>query len=173
MKPTFFKVLSFWVLPGLIAGAGFLSIALISGALATTVWAIPDAIAQTIGVTAPAGYSFEPVPVLVGIAVHLALSIGLGIIFTGFARWRQLHGWLLVAAAAVFITIETPMALWAVMHTLLPATTFQFFLAAIPLWGSVLGHYLYALILGLLLARHPFTASWKPRASTAEVERRA
>ncbi|HEX7737775.1 MAG TPA: hypothetical protein VF458_23200 [Ktedonobacteraceae bacterium] len=50
---------------------------------------------------------------------------------------------------------------WAVLHTLLPATTFQFYLAAIPLWGSLVGHYLYALILGLLLARSPFVAAWQ------------
>ena len=169
MKPAFFSVLSLWVLPGLIAGAAFLVIALVTGALATTAWAMPDAIAQTIGVAAPAGYGFALVPVVVGIAVHLALSIGLGVLFTAFARWRRLHGWVLVAAAVLFITIETPTALWVVMHTLLPAPTFQSFLAALPWWGSVLGHYLYALILGLLLVFSPFTAAWKPQPPTTQL----
>jgi hypothetical protein len=171
MKTAVFKARSLWVLPGLIAGVVFLVIALVTGALTTTAWAMPDAIAQTMGIAAPAEYSFALVPVVVGIAVHLALSIGLGALFTAFARGLRLHGWLLVAAAVLFITIETPIALWGVMHTLLPATTFQFFLAAIPWWGSVLGHYLYALILGLLLARSPFIAARKPRrqeASTAQ-----
>src|ERR687888_466652 len=96
MKKSFPNALSFWVLPGFIAGVVFLSIALITGALVTTFWAMPDAIAHALGIAAPAGYGFAPVPVLVGIAVHLAFSIGLGIIFTAFARWRQLHGWILV-----------------------------------------------------------------------------
>jgi hypothetical protein len=163
MKNVFFNAFSLWVLPGLIAGTVFLVTVLVAGALATTPWAMPDAIAQTIGMAAPAGYGFALVPVLVGIAVHLALSIGLCALFTACARGLRLHGWILLAAAGIFITIETPVALWGVMHTLLPATTFQFFLAAIPWWGSVLGHYLYALVLGLLLALSPFIAPWKPR----------
>jgi len=124
MRISYFNTLSRWVLPGLIAGAVFLVIALVTGALATTVWAMPDAIAQTIGIAAPARYSFALAPVLVGIAVHLALSIGLGAMFTAFAWKLRLHGWKLVAAAVLFITIETPIALWVVMNNVLPATTF-------------------------------------------------
>lgn len=169
MKPPLFNALSLWVLPGLIAGSVFLVIVLVAGAFATTAWAMPDAIAQTIGIAAPGGYGFALVPVLVGIAVHLALSIGLGAMFTAFARWRRLHGWILVAAAVIFIAIETPTALWVVMHTLLPATTFHYYLAAIPVWGSVLGHCLYGLILGLLLVLNPFIATWRPQQPTARL----
>lgn len=169
MKTSFFNFLSLWVLPGLIAGVAFLLIALVAGALSTTVWAMPDGIAQTVGVAAPIGYGFALVPVLVGVVVHLALSIGLGAIFTAFAHWRHLHGWMLVVAAVIFITIETPVALWVVMYNLLPAATFHFFLAAIPLWGSVLGHYMYALILGLLLVLNPFTTEWKPQQPTPQL----
>ncbi|HEU5200564.1 MAG TPA: hypothetical protein VFU32_13075 [Ktedonobacterales bacterium] len=170
MRTSFFNTLSRWVLPGLIAGAVFLAVALVTGALATTVWAMPDAIAQTIGIAAPAGYGFALVPVVVGIAVHLALSIGLGAMFTALAWRLRLHGWIVVAAAVLFITIETPVALWVVMNNLLPATTFHFFLAAIPWWGSVLGHYLYALVLGLLLARSPLIAARKRQQPTPRLE---
>lgn len=173
MKTSFSKALSFYVLPGLIAGVVFLAVALITGALTTTVWAMPDGIARVVGIAAPAGYGFALLPVLVGVAVHLALSIALGALFTVFARLLWLHGWKLVVAAAIFVSIETATALWVVMHNLLPATTFSFFLAAIPWWGSVLGHYLYALILGLLLARSPFVAAWKTRQSTSRLEARA
>lgn len=169
MKPSYFNTLSLWVLPGLIAGTVFLVTVLVVGALTTTAWAMPDAIAQTIGIAASAGYGFSLVPVVVGIAVHLALSIGLGALFTALARWRRLHGWMLVAAAFLFITIETPVALWGVMHTLLSAPTFQFFLAAIPWWGSVLGHYLYALALGLFLAFSPFIAARKQQQSSTQL----
>ena len=170
MKTSFSNVIALWVLPGLIAGILFLVIALISGALATTVWAMPEGIAHVTGIAAPANYSFALVPVLVGITIHLALSIVLGIIFTAFVQWRHLHDWLLILAAAIFVSIETPIALWVVMHPLLPASTFSFFLSAIPWWGSVLGHYVYALTLGLLLMLNPFTASWKPQQPLAARE---
>lgn len=159
--PSLKNAFSLWVLPGLLAGMAFLAIALVAGALGTTFWAMPDGIAQVVGVAAPANYSFALLPVLVGIAVHLALSIVLGVIFTALVYKRHLPGWLLLVAAALFVTIETPIALWGVMHTMLPAKTFYFFLGADPLWGSILGHYVYALVLGLLVGLHPKVAAWK------------
>jgi hypothetical protein len=163
MKKTFFGFLSLWILPGLIAGLVFLAIVLLAGALSTSVWAMPDGIARTVGIATPAHYGFAPIPVLVGVVVHLALSIILGAIFTAFVRWRRLHGWILLLAAALFISIETPIALWGIMHTLLPAATFYYFLAAVPLWGSVVGHYMYAQSLGMFVALSPFTTAWKPQ----------
>jgi hypothetical protein len=160
MKKSFSNTLSFWVLPGFSAGVVFLSIALVTGAVATNFWAMPDAIAHTIGIATPAGYGFALVPVLVGIAVHLAVSIGLGIIFTAFARGLRLHGWVLVVAGVLFIMLETLIALWVVLHSLLPATAFYDFLGAIPWWGSVFGRCMYGLVLGLLLNRF---ATWKPQ----------
>jgi hypothetical protein len=172
MKTSFYNFLALWVLPGLVAGLVFLAIVLVTGALATTVWAMPDAIAQTMGIAAPAGYGFALVPVLIGIVVHLALSVVLGVIFTAFARWRHLHGWVLVVAAVLFVSVETFTALWVVMHNLLPAATFQFFLAAVPWWGSVLGHYMYAFILALLLILNPVAASWKSQKPSTPLEAR-
>ncbi len=160
MKKSFSHALSLWVLPGFIAGVVFLGIALVTGAMATNVWAMPDAIAHAIGIAAPAAYGFALVPVLVGIAVHLAFSIMLGVIFTAFARWRRLHGWLLVVAGVLFIMLETPIVLWGVLHSLLPTTTFSYFLGALPWWGSVFGRCMYGLVLGLLLNRF---ATWKPQ----------
>ena len=151
MKKSFPNVLSFWVLPGFIAGVVFLSIALVTGAMVTNVWAMPNAIAHVIGIAAPAGYGFALVPVLVGIVVHLVFSITLGVIFTAFARWRRLHGWVLVVVGVLFIMLETPIALWGVLHSLLPTTTFSYFLGALPWWGSVFGRCMYGLVLGLLL----------------------
>lgn len=173
MKTSFSKALSLYVLPGLIAGAVFLAIALISGAVTTSVWAMPDGIARVVGIAAPAGYGFALVPVLIGVAVHLALSIALGALLAAVARLLRLHGWKLVVAAFILITVETPIALWIVMYNLLPASTFHFFLAAVPLWGSLLGHYMYALVLGLLLARSPFVAAWKTRQPVASLEAKA
>jgi hypothetical protein len=166
MKKSFSNSLSFWVLPGFIAGVVFLSIALVTGALATNFWAMPDAIAQTIGIAAPAGYGFALVPALVGIAVHLAFSIGLGAIFTAFASWRRLHGWILVVAGVLFIMLETVISLWGVLHGLLPSRTFSYFLGAVPWWGSVSGRCMYGLVLGLLLNRF---ATWKPQESATRL----
>ena len=167
MKKSFADSFSFWVLPGFIAGVVFLGIALVTGAMVTNFWAMPDAIARAIGIAVPAGYGFAPVPVLVGIVVHLAFSIGLGVIFTAFARWRQLHGWMLVFAGVLFIMVETPISLWVVLHSLLSATTFSYFLSALPWWGSVPGRLLYGLVLGLLLNRF---ATWKSQEPAIKLE---
>ena len=165
MQTSFFRSTFRWSLPGLIAGVVFLVIALLVGMLSTTVWAMPEAIARTVGVSAPVGYSFALEPLLIGIVVHLVLSIGLGAAFTAIALWLRLHGWVLVVAAVVFVSIETAVALWVVLHTLLSATVFSYFLSAIPWWGSVFGHYAYALILGLLLVCGPFALK-KPQRRT-------
>jgi len=85
MQTSLFHSTYRWFLPGLIAGVVFLAIALLSGALSTTVWAMPEGIARTLGVSSPVGYSFALAPVLVGVVVHLVLSIGLGAIFTAIA----------------------------------------------------------------------------------------
>ncbi len=167
MQTSLFHASLRWFLPGLIAGAVFLAIALLAGALSTTVWAMPEAIARTVGVSAPVGYGFALGPLLVGVVVHLALSIGLGAVFTATALWLRLHGWVLVAAAVVFVSVETAVALWVVLHTMLSATAFSYFLSAIPWWGSVLGHYAYALVLGLLLVFGPFALNRKSQRQTA------
>ncbi len=167
MQTSLFHSTSRWFMPGLIAGAVFLAVALLSGALSTTVWAMPEGIAQTMGVSSPVGYSFALVPLLVGIVVHMALSIGLGAIFTAIALRLRLHGWVLVAAAVVFVSVETAVALWVVLHSILSATAFSYFLSAIPWEGSVLGHYAYALVLSLLLMYGPFAFNKEPQLQTA------
>jgi hypothetical protein len=168
MKRSFVDTLSLGALSGLIAGAIFLAIALLAGAVSTTVWAMPEGIAHTTGLAAPAGYGFAPVPVVLGIVMHLALSVVLGIIFVALVRLLRLRGWVVVLAGVIFVTIETPVALWGVMHNVLPAATFTFFLAAIPLWGSLLGHYVYALVLGLLVARK-FPAVRRPQQASTQL----
>lgn len=166
MNKSFSNSLLFWTLPGFIAGVVFLSIALGTGALATTFWAMPEAIAHAVGIAAPSGYGFALVPVLVGIVVHLAISIGLGIIFTACAQGLRLHGWVLVVAGELFIVLETAIVLWVVLHSLLPTTAFYYLLGALPWWGSVLGRCMYGLVLGLLLNRF---ATWKPQEPAMQV----
>ena len=166
MQTSLFRSTSRWFLPGLIAGVVFLAIAMLSGTFSTTVWAMPEGIAQTVGVSAPIGYGFALEPLLVGIVVHLVFSIALGAIFTATALRLRLHGWVLVAAAAVFVSVETAVALWVVLHTMLSASAFSYYLSAIPWWGSVFGHYAYALVLGLLLVSGPFALNRESRQQT-------
>ncbi len=156
-----------WFLPGLIAGLVFLAIALLAGALSTTAWAMPEGIARTMGVSAPVGYGFALGPLLVGVVVHLVLSIALGAVFTATALWLRLHGWVLIVAAVIFVSVETAVALWVVLHNVVSATVFRYFLSAIPLWGSLLGHYAYALVLGLLLVFGPFALYRNPQQQNA------
>ena len=167
MQTSLFHSTSRWFLPGLIAGVVFLAVALLSGALSTTVWAMPEGIAQTVGVSAPIRYSFALGPLLVGVVVHLVLSIVLGAVFTALALWLRLHGWVLIAAAVVFVSVETAVALWVVLHNMVTPTVFSYFLSAIPWEGSVLGHYAYALVLGLLLVFGPFALKREPQRQTA------
>ena len=167
MQTSSFHSTSRWFLPGLIAGVVFLAVALLAGALSTTIWAMPEAIAQTMGINAPIGYDFALGPLLVGIVVHLVLSIALGAVFTAIALRLRLHGWVLVVAAAVFVSIETAVALWVVLHNIESASTFSYYLSAIPLWGSLLGHYAYALVLGLLLVSGPFALKREPQQQIA------
>lgn len=166
MQTSLFHSTSRWFLPGLIAGLVFLAIAMLSGTFNTTVWAMPEGIAQTVGVNAPIGYGFALEPLLVGIVVHLLFSIALGAIFTALALRLRLHGWVLVVAAAVFVSVETAVALWVVLHTMLSASAFSYYLSAIPWWGSVFGHYAYALVLGLLLVFGPFALNQESQQQT-------
>ncbi|HEY0753637.1 MAG TPA: hypothetical protein VGD98_06715 [Ktedonobacteraceae bacterium] len=164
-KASLFKTTSSWFLPGLIAGLVFLASALISGAVSTTVWAMPEAIARAVGMSVPADYSLALGPLLVGVAVHLAISLALGVLFVALTGRLRLRGWLLMLVAVIFGAAEPAVALWVVMHNLLPASTFNFFLDAIPLWGSVLGHSMYGLVLGLLLTFGPWAFAAKPQQS--------
>jgi hypothetical protein len=148
-----------WLLPGLIAGAAFLAVEVAIGAFTTTPWALPDAIAAVLGL-GTSGYRFELLPVLVGIAAHLTVSIALGVLYLTIAhRLRLRRGWL-VLGAWIFSGVETPLSLWGVLHTVLTPHTFHYFLDAVPFWASFLGRNTYGLVLGLL--------AWRMRSPTRD-----
>ncbi len=156
MKTSLYSSTARWIMPGLIAGLVFLAIVLLSGVYSTTLWAMPEGIARTVGVSASAGYSFSFVPVFIGVVVHLVLSIALGALFTALALKMRLHGWMLVVAAAVFVSSATGFALCGFLHVIASSATCSYFWAASTGWGSVIGHYAYALVLGLLLMVGPY-----------------
>jgi hypothetical protein len=138
-----------WAMPGLVAGVAFLAIAMLTGAVTSTAWAMPDGIAKAVGVSAPGGYGLAAGPLLVGIAVHLTTSVLLGALFIAIVDRLRLRGRFVVAAAVVFSAVEPAIAIWVVLHTVLPHDAFRIFLTAIPVWASLLGHLGYGVVLGL------------------------
>jgi hypothetical protein len=139
------------LLPGLVAGLAFLAVAMVAGMSTTTAWGMPDAIAAAVGIPVR-GYGFQPLPVVVGVAVHLTVSMMLGALYQAIAQRLHLHRGRLVFGAWLFSGLETPVSIWGVLHTVLPASTFRFFLGALPFWASLAGRHAYGLVLGLAIA---------------------
>lgn len=145
------SVLRHWVAPGVGAGAAFLGIEMIAGAATTTVWAFPQSIVQTIGLAAPT-LTLEPFALLLGITIHMAFSVGLGVHFVALARRLHLRGTgHLLIAGAVFMWAESAISIWGVLHTLFPSTLDILF-SAVPFWASVVGRTAFGLVLAGLVA---------------------
>ncbi len=140
--------------PGLLAGTAFL---LVEAAAGATPWAFPEGIAHTLGVGTP-GYALQPWPLLLGVVMHLLVSAGLGVLYAAIARRLRLSGARLVIGAVAFSMVETAVAIWAVLHTILPATL-PALLDAVPWWASVAGHTGYGLLLGLALLHRSSSSS--------------
>src|SRR5438309_1810066 len=112
------QVASRWVLPGLTAGAAFLGFEMLAGSISMSIWAFPQAVAETIGIGSPT-QALAPASLLAGIAIHLAFSVGLGIVFIAIARLSPtLTGRTLVAAGVLYMWIESAISIWLVLHTL-------------------------------------------------------
>jgi hypothetical protein len=140
-----------WVLPGLTAGAAFLGFEMLAGSLSTSIWAFPQAVAQTIGIGSPT-QALAPASLLAGIAIHLAFSVGLGILFIALARRFSLTGRRLVAAGVLYMWAESTISIWLVLHTLVP-DALPVLLGAVPFWASFLGRSGFGVILALMYAR--------------------
>ena len=145
------RVASRWVLPGLAAGPAFLGFEMLVGSISTSIWAFPQAVAQTIGIGSPT-QALAPESLLAGIAIHLAFSVGLGILFVAIAERFSLTGRTLVAAGVFFMWAESAISIWLVLHTLVP-DTLPVLLGAVPFWASFLGRSAFGVILALMCAR--------------------
>jgi hypothetical protein len=140
-----------WVLPGLGAGAAFLAFEMLVGAATTTAWSFPQSIVQTIGLAAPTS-ALDPSALLLGIAIHMAFSVALGVIFIALARRVGLRGaGRLLVAGVLFMWAESAISIWAVLHTLFPSTLYIIF-SAVPFWASIVGRSAFGLVLGSLVA---------------------
>jgi hypothetical protein len=134
-----------YLVPGLSAGAVFLSIELLAGAFTTDLWRFPAAIAETIGVNSPLA------PAL-GVVIHFAGSMLLGALFVVCAERFQLRGRRLLAAGVLFMLAESPISIWLVLHTLFP-TTLPILFDAVPFWASLLGRIMFGVVLAEVYAR--------------------
>lgn len=145
------------MLPGLLAGAAFLVFEMLVGLFTTTGWAFPEGIAHTVGIGSD-GYTLQPGPLLIGVLVHLSVSVALGALFTAITRPLALTRPALITGAWIFSGVETAVTIWAVLHTLVPARL-PLLLDAVPLWASIIGHNIFGLLLGVLVATGPSTAT--------------
>src|SRR6516225_6439788 len=89
-----------WLVPGLAAGLVFLACEMLAGAMSTSVWQFPEAIAQTIGIGAPTD-AFQPTSLVAGVAIHFVFSVALGVMFVAIARRLKLSGARLLIGAIV------------------------------------------------------------------------
>ena len=141
-----------WIVPGLTAGGAFLGFEMLAGSISTSVWAFPQSVAQTIGIGSPTP-ALAPASLLAGIAIHLAFSVGLGVLFIAIANRFSLTGRTLVAAGVLYMWVESAISIWLVLHTLVP-DTLPVLLGAVPFWASFLGRSGFGVILALMYARH-------------------
>jgi uncharacterized membrane protein YagU involved in acid resistance len=146
------------LVPGLAAGMAFAMWAMFVGIFASKLWAPPQGIAQSVGIGAQ-GWDFQIVPSLLGIMGHMMNSIIIGLVFLAIAAALRLRGVALVIAGMMYGVVVYLIMYYPVLRGIL-STTSGSFLTSNPEWSWVLGHIMYGMILGLLLAFGPFRAAW-------------
>jgi hypothetical protein len=146
------------LVPGLAAGMAFAMWAMFVGIFASKLWAPPQGIAQSVGIGAQ-GWDFQIVPSILGIMGHMMNSIIIGLVFLAIAAALRLRGVGLVIAGMMYGVVVYLIMYYPVLRGIL-STTSGSFLTSNPEWSWVLGHIMYGMILGLLLAFGPFRAAW-------------
>jgi hypothetical protein len=136
-----------FVVPGLIAGTGFMGFEMVVGAMTTSAWSFPQSIVQTIGMGAPTS-QLDVAQLVLGVAIHLAFSVGLGALFVAIAERFGLSGRRLFAAGVLYMWAESFISIWLVLHTLLP-DTLPILFAAVPFWASFVGRSAFGILLAL------------------------
>jgi uncharacterized membrane protein YagU involved in acid resistance len=142
-----------WVLPGLIAGLVFAMWAMVVGLFASTLWAAPQGIAQSIGIGSP-GHNFQLVPFVAGLIGHMMNSIVLGVIFIAIARALRLQGPIAVVGGMVYGVIVYVAMYWVLLRGVLSSTSASF-LSANPEWSWIAAHLMFGVVLGSVAAYGP------------------
>ncbi len=136
-----------FIVPGLIAGTGFLAFEMLVGAATTSAWSFPQAIVQTIGVGVPTS-QLNLGELVLGVVIHLAFSVGLGVLFVAIAERFGLSGPRLLATGVLYMWAESFISIWLVLHTLFP-DTLPILFAAVPFWASFVGRSGFGILLAL------------------------
>lgn len=140
-------------LAGLIAGLPLAMWLMIVGIFTSNLWAVPQGIAQTVGI-GHAGHDFQLVPFILGLAGHMMNSIILGLIFLGVAVVLKLRGLASVIVGMIYGIVAYEIIYWVVLRGLLSGTSGSF-LSANPQWSWIIGHLMFGAVLGLLFAYGP------------------
>ncbi len=146
------------LVPGLVAGMAFAMWAMFVAIFASKLWAPPQGIAQSVGIGSQ-GWDFQFVPFILGMMGHMMNSIIIGLVFLAIAAALRLRGVVLVAAGMMYGVVVYLVMYYPILRGILSNTSGSF-LTSNPEWSWVLGHVMYGMILGLLLAVGPFRAAW-------------
>src|SRR5260370_10450673 len=107
---------------GLIAGLPLAAWLMIVGIFASTLWAAPQGIAQTVGI-GPSGPDFQLAPFILGVMGHLVNSVILGLRFLGVVAILNVRGWALVLVGAVYGIVAYEIIYWVLLRGLLSGTS--------------------------------------------------
>ena len=146
---------------GLIAGLVFAMWAMAVGIFTSNLWAAPQGIAQSLGI-GQQGHDFQLVPLIVGLMGHMMNSIIFGIVFFAILAALKLRGTILVVAGMAYGLLVYLLMVDVVQRGLLSATSGSF-LSANPEWSWVIGHLMYGVALGVLLAYGPLSRRFQVR----------
>lgn len=150
-------ILAGWVVPGLVAGMMFALFAMVVGIFTSTFWAPPQGIAQAIGI-GPNGHDFHVVPFVLGLVGHMMNSIVIGAIFVALVRAARPNAMLIAMGGVVYGLVVYVVMYWVLLRnvfTLWAAGGVQSFLSSNPEWAWIVGHLVFGMVLGGLLAYGP------------------
>ena len=142
-----------WILPGLIAGLVFAMWAMMVGLFTSTLWAAPQGIAQSVGIGSQ-GHDFQAIPFLVGLMGHMMNSIVIGVVFVVLARAMHLRGMAALIGGMMLGLIAYGAMFWVLLRGMLASTSGSF-LSANPEWSWIVGHLMFGVVLGGLVAYGP------------------
>ena len=147
-----------WLAPGLVAGLMFAMFAMVVGIVTSTFWAPPQGIAQAVGIR-PNGHDFHATPFILGLIGHMMNSVIIGAVFVAIVRALRPGPGVAVVAGTAYGLVVYGVMYWVLLRrvfTIWAAQGVQSFLTANPEWSWVVGHLIFGMVLGGLLAYGPW-----------------
>jgi hypothetical protein len=147
-----------WVVPGLVAGLMFAMVAMVVGIFTSALWAPPQGIAQAIGI-GPNGHDFHVVPFVLGLMGHMMNSVIIGAIFVALVRAAKPGQAVAAMAGVVYGLVVYVLMYWVLLRhvfSLWAADGVQSFLSSNPELFWIVGHLVFGMVLGGLVAYGPW-----------------